>query len=1032
MDRQEQPGRRTRNAPVAAFGAVLIGAIMILSNLWMGQSARKSTEQAVQSVSNFYLQELAGRREQIVSSNLASSVQNMYSAVKLMTADDLSDMAHLQAFQARMKKLFALEKFAFVDTEGLIYTSLGTQDNIHEYAFNHQILTSPEISIKDLDSRDKKVIIAVPVGRIRFNDRLLTVCFMEIDINRMLEGLSLQTDSNSTTFCNLYYNNGISLTNVVLAGQSEEQDLFTSLREARFSKGHSLQQMEDDFREGRAGEISFTYRGTSENMYYTPVAGTDWMLTYLIRDNIISDNISVISDGIIRRNMVQTFGITVIMFAVYMVIYTQNRRESRLLLEKETVEAASRAKQQELESRLSLQKQLLAQERQQRQSDTMITAMAADYRSVYYVNLDKDEAVCYRADANEDDNIKEGDVFPYYKTFADYANQFVAESDREAFLHFIDPETVRAELEHETMISHRYLTVKRGKEQYEMIRMAGVHSFGDRENRTIYEAGVGFSNVDRETRESMAQRQALSDALTTAEEANRAKTAFLSSMSHEIRTPMNAIIGLDSIALNDPDIPAKTREYLEKIGESARHLLSLINDILDMSRIESGRVLLKKEEFSFQKFLEQINTMVDSQCREKNLSYDCQLVGELSDYYIGDDMKLKQIIINILGNAVKFTPEGGKVTLRVERIAHYEGKSTLRFTMKDTGIGMDKAYLPKLFDAFSQEDSSTTNKYGSTGLGMAITKNIVEMMNGKIEVESEKGVGTTFTVTLTLVDSESQTAAQRYDFHPQGLNVLVIDDDPIACEHAKLVLEKVGIVSEIATSGTEALDMVTLRHARRENYDLILVDWKMPGMDGVETTRKIRAILGGESAIIILTAYNWDDILDEAVSAGVNSFIAKPLSVTSVLDEFERALQKESESSPKPRKAELSGRRVLLAEDMEINAEIMMELLEMRDMKAEHAENGKIAVEMFASHPENWYDAILMDMRMPEMDGLQATVVIRAMNRADAKTIPIIALTANAFDEDVQRSLQAGLNAHLSKPVEPDNLFSTLESLIKS
>ena len=396
-------------------------------------------------------------------------------------------------------------------------------------------------------------------------------------------------------------------------------------------------------------------------------------------------------------------------------------------------------------------------------------------------------------------------------------------------------------------------------------------------------------------------------------------------------------------------------------------------------------------------------------------------------------MKLRQVLINILGNAVKFTHKGGKVTFTAERIAQYEGKTTLRFTIADTGIGMSKDYLPHIFDTFSQEDSSATNRYGSSGLGMAITKNIVEMMNGNIQVESEKGVGTTFIVAVTLMDSDRHADEDSAaEIRPQEMCVLVIDDDPIACEHAKLVLEKVGIASEIASSGAEAVEMVKLRHARREPYNLILVDWQMPEMDGIETTRRIRDLVGNESAIIILTAYRWDEVLDEALKAGVDSFISKPLFATAVLEEYgEAARKKRIQGTAQTKKADLRGRHILLAEDMQVNAEIMMMVLQMREINAELAVNGKIAVEMFSSHPEGYYDAILMDMRMPEMDGLEATRVIRAMDRSDAKTIPIIALTANAFDEDVQRSLQAGLNAHLSKPVNPDNLFETLESLIR-
>jgi len=305
-------------------------------------------------------------------------------------------------------------------------------------------------------------------------------------------------------------------------------------------------------------------------------------------------------------------------------------------------------------------------------------------------------------------------------------------------------------------------------------------------------------------------------------------------------------------------------------------------------------------------------------------------------------------------------------------------------------------------------------------------------MNGTIDVESVKGEGSTFTISVTLADSKREDSDNKADeIRPSEITVLIVDDDPIACEHAKLVLEKAGIASEIAESGAQAIEMVKLRHARMDPYNLILVDWQMPEMDGVEATRRIRAIVGNESAIIILTAYHWDDVLEEAMEAGVDSFIPKPLFAATLLEEFKAALKRKNIATQMgENKADLKGRRILLAEDVQINAEIIMMVLAAREMEAELAENGKTAVEMFASHPAGYYDAVLMDMRMPEMDGLEATRTIRTMEREDAKAIPIIALTANAFDEDVQRSLQAGLNAHLSKPVQPDSLYETLESLI--
>ena len=693
-------------------------------------------------------------------------------------------------------------------------------------------------------------------------------------------------------------------------------------------------------------------------------------------------------------------------------------------------ETEARVKRQELEEKLALQDRLLEESRQRERQEKLITALASDYWSVYYIELDKDHGVCYQSHAAMDNGYQAGDEFSFVQTFTNYANTYVTDGYREEFLRFIQPDNIREGLKSERVISFRYMVSRRGKESYEMVRFAGVRHPEDRDDHIVHNVGACFTDVDSETRRTLQQSQALGDALAAAKEANKAKTAFLSNMSHEIRTPMNAIIGLNSIAMNDPDTPEKTKEYLMKIGTSAQHLLNIINDILDMSRIESGRMVIKSEEFSFSKALEQVNTIISGQCRDKKLHYECRIKGRVEDYYIGDDMKLRQVMINILGNAVKFTPEGGRVTLMIEETARFDGKSTLRFTMQDTGIGMSKEYLPKIFDTFSQEDSSSTSKYGSTGLGMPITKSLVELMNGNIQVESEKGKGTTFTVTLTLATSQRrEIKGAEGSLQPHEMNVLVIDDDPVACEHAKLVLGQVGVNCEIAASGAEGLEMVKVRHARREAYNLILVDWKMPEMDGLETTRRIRSIVGHDTAIIILTSYHWDDVADEAKRVGVDTFVPKPLFAATVMDEFREAFRKKNEALFR-RRVDLAGRRILLAEDVAVNAEIMMMVLSLRKMEVDLAENGRIAVELFSGHEAGYYDAILMDMRMPEMDGLEATKAIRAMDRPDAASIPIIALTANAFDEDVQRSMQAGLNAHLSKPVEPESLYKTLESLI--
>ena len=1034
---RRQPEVNTGNksnhtAHIAVIGSLIVLVILVAGTIIMGQSARKDTDRAVRTVSLLYLDELAGRREQVVESNLQDKIRDLEAAVRLMEPGDLSDKAHLEAYQSRMKQLYTLEKFAFVDTDGLIYTSLGTQDNIGEYAFDYRTLNGPDISIFNLQSTDKRVVLAIPVS-ISFQGKTLSVAFMEINMDEMLAGVSMKPSSEEATFCNIYTSSGTALSDTVLGGLAVEDNLLEAMKNATFEKDYSYDAFLRDFTNGARGVASFVYDGIHETLSYVPISGTDWLLTYLIRESVISEKISSISDGIIRRSIIQSILTVLAMLAMFGFIISQNRKNAKLRLERETAEAASRVKQEEMEQRLSLQEKLLEEEKQRNQQSDMITALAADYRSVYFVDLDADEGKCYQVYRELDDGIHAGDLFRYTETFTDYGRKYVTKQYLDEFIRFIQPDAIREALRTNPVISLTYLISRQGEESYETVRFAGVRRPEDKTGEDIRTIGACFVNADSEIRKSMAQNQALSDALAAAEQASLAKTAFLSNMSHEIRTPMNAIIGLDTIALSEKDLPEKTREYLEKIGDSANHLLLLINDILDMSRIESGKMTLTNEEFSFSGLLDTVNTMFSGQCAESGLDYQCHILGEVASYYIGDGMKLRQVLINILGNAVKFTPEGGKVELTVECTARYDGKSALCFTIADTGIGMSPEFLPHIFDTFSQEDSSTTTRFGSSGLGMPITKSLVEMMNGTIDVKSTKGEGTTFTVTVTLADSDRTGEEADADrIHLSEMCVLIVDDDPVACEHAKLVLENAGIASESASSGRQAIEMVRLRHARRSPYNLILVDWQMPEMDGVETTRRIREIVGHESAIIILTAYRWDDILEEATAAGVDSFIPKPLFADTVLEEFRTAARKKNLGSKESvHKADLKGRRILLAEDVQINAEIIMMVLAAREMETDLAENGRIAVEKFASHDPGYYDAILMDMRMPEMDGLEATRTIRAMSRADAADIPIIALTANAFDEDVQRSLQAGLNAHLSKPVQPDALYEALESFIR-
>ena len=649
--------------------------------------------------------------------------------------------------------------------------------------------------------------------------------------------------------------------------------------------------------------------------------------------------------------------------------------------------------------------------------------LARDFIDLYYVNTDTEEYIEYRKNMGGStlSEVRRGWHF-FSDCRAELAENVFAD-DKDAFLQAMHRKTLMKALGRKDTFAMTYRQMEADVPVYVNMKISRME-----DDHYII---MGITNVDAEMRETKARNEALAEALASAEEANKAKTSFLSGMSHELRTPVNAIIGLDKLALKNEKLSEETRGYLEKIGESANHLLSVINDVLDMSRIESGRVQLHKTEFFLNTMLEQINTMVSAQCKDKGLTFECRVLNQVDASYVGDAMKIKEMLLNILSNAIKFTDAPGSVLFTIEKIAEVDNQSTLCFRIKDTGVGMEQEYLPKIFEAFSREDGARKTKFGSSGLGLAITKRIVELMNGSISVTSQKGVGTEFTVKIPLRNSKHMEFDQALEINPEAMHVLVVDDDPIEAEHARMVLEEVGIRVDACTSGQEALRRMEVQHAKFDPYNFILMDWNMPGMNGMEASAEIRKLYHDECTVVALSAYNWEDIQEEAQGVGVNYFITKPLFASGIIKSFEQIARQNKMTVFKERKqANLTGRRILLAEDIELNAEILMDSLELENIKVDHASDGKMAVEMFEKSTAGIYAAILMDVRMPVMDGLEAAKEIRAMKREDAKRIPIIALTANAFDEDVQLSLQVGMNAHLSKPVETDQLVRVLGELI--
>lgn len=649
-----------------------------------------------------------------------------------------------------------------------------------------------------------------------------------------------------------------------------------------------------------------------------------------------------------------------------------------------------------------------------------------DYETIVDIDLARDKFYLL-ASRNSGNNRLPKDG--YFQTeIRKLAEKYMDEKNKNLFLEMLDYDNMHRKLEDNDVYS--FIIEIKGDDGNIQIKKYQVF-FIDQFFGSVCMARTDVTDI---VYQEQKQKDELAAALTAAEQANAAKSDFLSRMSHEIRTPMNAIIGMSAIAAQSLGNDERVADCISKIGISARFLLSLINDILDMSRIESGKMLLKNEKIPTEEFITGINSICFAQAASKGVDYDCIVDPVLDDYYMGDAMKLQQVLINILSNAIKFTNEGGKVTFSIILRRKMKNHTELRFIVNDTGIGMSDSFMPRIFEPFAQESTGTTAVYGGTGLGLSISKSIVDLMDGKITVRSIKGVGSEFVIDVKVgicVDEKHRHKLKKHTYDFSCLRTLVVDDEVSVCESAMVTLKEMGIKAEWVDSGRKAIERVQLLKDKSNYFDMILIDWRMPEMDGIETTRRIRKIVGPDVTIIIMTAYDWASIEHEARLAGVNLLINKPMFRSSLISAFTKVLgDKEEQKVTEAVEYDFTGKRLLLVEDNIINTEVASMLLTAKGFSVETADNGLRALEMFSKSENGYYSAILMDIRMPLMDGLTATTSIRHLSNKDAQTIPIIAMTANAFDDDVDKSKAAGMNAHLAKPIESERLYQTLYDFI--
>lgn len=785
-------------------------------------------------------------------------------------------------------------------------------------------------------------------------------------------GFSYITNQNGDVLIRPYHkNSNRTFLNIfdMIAEENDEEDIQT-FRES-LSKGHS-------------GVIQFSFNGSENIITFSPIkAVKGWYIISVIPSSVVMEN----TDHILQSSQIFIFAVFIVL--IIGLIFLLFERQSRKRIE---------SKEQDIQYR-----------------EQLFSILSENIDDVFLMLNSKSYAVEYvTPNVNRVLGISKEEVTADLKTLgkAAYIGGKIISYPELDLMQPGQSITLESERTHRKTAEKRWF--------YE----------------SVYRVGDGQSDkfivVLSDRTKDRQNKIMLETALNAANAANRAKSTFLNNISHDIRTPMNAIVGLTVLLNHDSGDQERVKEYTRKITASSQYLLGLINDVLDMSKIESGKTTLNITEINLAELIDELGTMIRPQAKAKQQEFELFLKNVTTEHLIGDRMRINQVLINILSNAVKYTPAGGRIQMTVTQLPQKTKDFVrLRFEVQDNGIGMSEEFLAVIFEPFAREINSVTNQIQGTGLGMPIVKNLVELMGGTIDVKSKQGEGSLFTVDLELRIQEQNIDEEFWENH-RITRVLVVDDDENICTNVVRAMEGTGVLMQYALGGSNAIRQIGQAHQEGVLFDLVLLDWKMPGMDGIQTAREIRAMLPEHIPIILLTAYEWDEIEEEALAAGIDGFLAKPFFLTS----FKQAIvtvQAKDQKIPDTEASDniLTGITILAAEDNELNAEILRELLNMNNVACDFVSNGQELLEAFEKSKPDQYDLILTDIQMPVMNGYDATRAIRSCGHPCGKIIPIVAMTANAFAEDVKEALDAGMNAHVPKPIDMRNLESVIAELTK-